>query len=94
MPTPVQVTCARIRNGRIERLGGMFNGSPWSMAARRIIVEIEKPANKRVWAFEASAHGVTAPVVLVVQGWQKSLEAEGVDLFRLPACPPEQLDDT
>jgi hypothetical protein len=72
----------------------MFNGSPWSMTVGSIIAKIEKAADKRVWTFEASAHGVTAPVVVAVMGWQKSLAAEGVDLFSLPACPPEKFDDT
>jgi hypothetical protein len=96
MPTTVMVICAKVRAGQIVRLGGMLNGSPWSMSARDVIAEIERPDDKRQWDFEACAHGVTAPVrvAAAVMGWRKSLAAEGVDLLSLPACPPEKLDDT
>jgi hypothetical protein len=93
MPTPVEVTCARIRDGRIERLGGMQNGSPWSMSAANIIAEIEKPDEARRWDFEVRAHGVTVPVTVMTQGEAKSLKAGGVNLLDLPECPPQQLDD-
>jgi hypothetical protein len=92
VPTPVQVTRADVREGRIVRLGGMFNGKPWSMSVVNIISEIDKPDGRRQWDFEASAHDITAPVVLEVRGWQASLKAEGVDLFSLPECPPEWLE--
>jgi hypothetical protein len=89
MPTPVQVTCADTDAGRVVRLGGIFNGRPWSMSAANVIAEIERPASGRQWDFDASAHGVTAPVRMATRGGGKVLEAEGVDLLSLPACPPE-----
>jgi hypothetical protein len=94
MSTPIQVTCARICEGRIERLGGVQNGSPWSMSVASIIAEIERPDGKQQWDFEASAHGITARVTVVTQGGAKSLDSEGVNLLDLPECPPQQLDDT
>jgi hypothetical protein len=94
MPTPVQVTRADFFAGRVTRLGGMFNGKPWSMSADDLIAEVERPADKRVWTFEVSAHGVAAPVRVATRGGSKVLEAEGVDLSSLPPCPPEQLDGT
>jgi hypothetical protein len=94
MPTPVKVTFADTAAGRVVRLGGLFNGKPWSMSAANVIAEVERPAIARQWDFDASAHGVTAPVGVTKRGGRKVLEAEGVDLLSLPACPPERRDDT
>jgi hypothetical protein len=94
MPTPVQVTFADTDAGRLVRLGGTFNGKPWSMSAGNVIAEVERPASSRQWDFDASAHGVEAPVRMTMRRGRKVLEAEGVDLLSLPACPPERRDDT
>jgi hypothetical protein len=94
MPTPVQVTNADTAAGRVIRVGGTFNGKPWSMSAANVIAEVERPAITRQWDFDASAHGVVAPVRVTTRGGRKVLEAEGVDLLSLPACPPERRDDT
>jgi hypothetical protein len=47
MPTPVQVTFADTDAGRVVRLGGTFNGKPWSMSAGNVIAEVERPAGSR-----------------------------------------------
>jgi hypothetical protein len=90
MPTPVTVTCAAIHDGRIERLGGMHDGKPWSMAIGAVVAELGRPADQRQWDFVVSAHGRTAP--LAVNG--AGVVAPGVDLLSLPECPPQQLDGT
>jgi RES domain-containing protein len=94
MPTKVEITCARIRDGRIESLGGMFNGRTWSMPADDILAEIEKPDGRRQWDFVVRAHGVIVPLGVVTQGRCLALEAKGVALRSLAKCPPEQLDGT
>jgi hypothetical protein len=90
MPTPVTVTCADVRTGRVVRLGGMFNGKPWSLGIGNVIAELSRPAERRQWEFMVEAHGNTVPLAVRPGG----VEAPGVDLLGLPQIPPEWPGDT
>jgi hypothetical protein len=89
MPTPITVTCATIRAGRIVRLGGVFNDKPWSLAISYVIAELSRPAERRQWDFVVEAHGGTVPLAVRPGG----VEAPGVDPLSLPEIPPHWRDD-
>jgi hypothetical protein len=93
MPTPVEVSCVRRRGpGRIEALGGVWNGQPWSMSERSLIVEIEQPDDQRQWNFFAKIEGGAVPIAIRVEDGRKHLSAGGDRdaLLRLPDMPQER----
>jgi hypothetical protein len=93
MPTPVEVTCVRKSGpGRIEALGGVWNGQPWSMSERNLIVEIEQPDDRCQWNFFARIAGAAVPVIIRVEIGRKHLSAgsDPIALLRLPEIPQEQ----
>jgi hypothetical protein len=79
MPTPVEVSCVR-RGGpaRIEALGGVWQGQPWSMSESTVIAEIERPG--RQWDFFATIDGYEVPIVVGFENDRKCLSA-GHDPF-------------
>jgi hypothetical protein len=58
---PTSITCAAVRDGRLERLGGMHDGKLWSMAIGAVVAELSQPADSRRWDFVVNAHGAFAP---------------------------------
>jgi hypothetical protein len=93
MPTPIEVSCVRSRSpGRIEALGGVWNGQPWSMSERSLIVEIEQPDDRRQWNFYAVIDGAAVPITIRVESGRKYLSAGGdpLALLRLPEMPLER----
>jgi hypothetical protein len=96
MPARVEVSCVRRRGpGRIEALGGVWNGQPWSMSERNVIVEIDQPDDRRQWNFFVKIDGWDVPITLRVESGRKHLSAGGDPsaLFRLPKMPREPAPD-
>jgi hypothetical protein len=90
MPTPVEVSCVRTNAERIEALGGMWNGQPWSLSEWHLIEEIELPDDKRQWDFFVTIAGAKMPVVVRQTSGRKHLAVNHFDLLGLPEMPRER----
>jgi hypothetical protein len=91
MPTPVEVSCLRRgAPGRIEALGGMWQGQPWSLSERELIVAIEQPG--RQWDFFVSIDRDKVPIIIRIENGRKHLTAgdQPVALLRLREMPRER----
>ncbi len=91
MPTLVEVSCVRRRGpGRIEALGGMWQGQPWSMLESTVIAEIERP--ERQWDFFVTIDGDKAPIGVGFENGRRCLTvgSDPAALFRLPEMPRER----
>jgi hypothetical protein len=100
MPTPVEVSFVKMRDGlpgRIEGLGGLFCDRPWYMSEHNLIAEAEKSEATRVWNFYIRNGADTVPLVVAIHDGRKCLttpgeNGTGAKLIALPPFPPAWVD--
>jgi hypothetical protein len=98
MPTPVEVSLVKLRgdqfapHARIEALGGVWRGQPWSMSERSLVAEIEQPDDSRAWNFFVRIDRDEVPIIIRSKDGRKYLSAgnDPVALLTLPEMPRER----
>ncbi len=80
MPVPVEVSHIKrssVDRSGLEGLGGMWRDRPWYMSERNLVVEIERPEDKRQWEFFVVIDGKNVPLRIVERDGRKYLAAAG-----------------